>query len=168
MRHLIAVEQREYRASQADQALQRTLRLRRRAEQRLGFFVVQQDAPFGVAQEHALGQFRHQRGEAVALLFQPRVGCPGALFQLDLQPVIGLGQPIDGGGEIDQLGSAAGEDAMLRIGREHDPRLLGERAQRRHVVAEQPAEHAGAHEQQQHGGEAQHGARASMMRSSTA
>ena len=156
MRHLIAVEQREHRASQADQALPRTRRLRRRAEQRLGLFVVQQNAPFGVAQEHAFGKFRHQRGEAVALLFQPRIGCSGPRFQIDLQPVIGIGQPIDGGGEIDELGSAAGKDAMLRVGREHDPGLLGERAHRRHVVPEQPAEHACAREQQQHGDEAEH------------
>ena len=156
MRHLIAIEQREYRAPQADQPLARARRLRPRAEQSPHFFVVQQDAPFGVAQQHALGKLRHQGGEAIALLFQPCIGYPGARFQVVPHPVIGVGQPIDGRGEIGELGSAVGIDAMLRVGREYYPGLLGERAHRRHVIPEQPAEQARTRKQQQRGGEAEH------------
>src|SRR5207247_2351691 len=62
---LLAVEQAEDRAPQAD-------RRGCGAEERARLLVVEQDAPFGTAQQNPLREVRHDGGEAVAFLFQPR------------------------------------------------------------------------------------------------
>ena len=146
---LLAIEQAEHRASQAD-------RRGCRAEKRARLLVVKKDAPFRVAQQDALRQVRHDRRQPVALLFQARARFGDFRLHVALHAVVGGRQPIDLRGERAELGRARGVDAVARVGREHHARLLGERVRRGHVALEQPRNDPAAGHQQHGGDEAEH------------
>ena len=91
----VAVEDREDRAPEADQAVRlagRGRAVERLAQQLHRARVVEQDAALDVAHDHALRELGHQRREPVALLLDARVGLADALLDVALQRVVRVGE----------------------------------------------------------------------------
>ena len=149
VRHLVAVEEPENGAAQAerhemvaDRTAVRTSEQLRRAR------VVQQNAAVGVADEHALGKLGHQRREPVALLLDARARIAALRLEVALEPAIALGELVDRRRHLAQLRSAAGGHVVLRVRGEQDAGLVGELVRRLRIAAEDPRERARADEQQ--------------------
>jgi hypothetical protein len=81
---LLAIKQAEHGAPETDRRGCGT-------EKRARLLVVQEDAPFRVAQQDTLRQIRHQRREPVALFFQARARLGDLRLRVALHPVVGAG-----------------------------------------------------------------------------
>ena len=153
--HLVAVEQREHRAAEAERRVVAMATRLRWRKQGGGARVVQQDAAVGIAHQHALRKLRHQGGEAVALFLDAGARFGAADLQVVLDPVVGIGKLVDRCGQFDQRRSARGGDAKAPFRGEQAARLLGKLTGGMGVTAEQPAcGHAG--EDHQQGGAEKH------------
>lgn len=79
-----------------------------------------------VAHEHRLCQLRHQRGEAVLLPLEPRVGRRDPRLHALAQRGRGIGEGVDLGGQPGHLGGAAGLDAQAAVRSGDHLQLFGE------------------------------------------
>jgi hypothetical protein len=70
---LVAIEEREHRTPEAHHAALPGGLPRRRGEERARLLVVEEDAPFLVADQDALAELGHERREPVVLLLQARI-----------------------------------------------------------------------------------------------
>ena len=106
----VAVEDREDRAPEPDEAVRLPGRggaVERLAQELHRAGVVQQDAPFDVAHDHALRELRHQRREPVSLLLDALVRLAHAPVEVALQRLVGGGERVEALGEPPDLGGAA-------------------------------------------------------------
>jgi hypothetical protein len=123
MRDLIAVEQREYRASEAERfVIAARCAADERCQQGRGCSrVVEEDAPVGVADQYALRQLRHQGCEAVTFFLDARPGLGAALIEIVLDALVGVGQLVDAEATSARSGaSAAATETALAASRLRD------------------------------------------------
>jgi hypothetical protein len=85
--HQVPVQDREDRASEADEAGLGPVA----AQQLLGRDVVEQHAPGGVADDHRDAELRHERGESVPFRLEVSPGCSDLLAH----PLGTVGQLVD-------------------------------------------------------------------------
>ena len=91
----VAVEDREYRTAQSDEAVRlagRSPALQRLPEELHRAGVVEQDAALDIAHDHALRELRHQCREAVPFLLDAGIGFAHAPRHVLLQRLVGIGE----------------------------------------------------------------------------
>ena len=147
MRHQLAVEHGVDRAADAHQlgAMGQRGCLRQSAKLQPGAAVVEQDAAVEVADHHALGEFGHQRGQAVFFLLHAAAGQRDLLRHV-LAQAVALGcQFVDAAGQRAQLWAAVGRELLRFAGGQQHAGLL-QQARRGAGVAQvepmQPIRHA--------------------------
>ena len=122
----LAVEHGVDRAAEADQfgAVGQTRRVGQRTELQPRAIVVEQDATVQIAHDDRLRQFRHQRGQTAAFLFDVAAGGAHLFGDVGAQPRALFDKAGDDVGQRAVLGVALRCKCALGIGAEHDARLV--------------------------------------------
>ncbi len=114
VRKQVRFEERRHGASQSD--IRRGLLLAGRiGEHASGPLVVEQDAALRVADNHALGQLRHECTQAVSLLVGIGARLRDARLHVAQRLLVPCGEQIDRAGELAQLARTVRTHAMPRI-----------------------------------------------------
>ncbi len=102
-------------------------------QQLAGLGVIEQDATLEIAHQHTLGEFGHQGGEAIFLLFQARIGLRDARLDILELRIVGRGESIQRMAQTTHgLGTANGQP-MLWIDPMDDADLFFQAPGRRRI-----------------------------------